>query len=86
MIGLPGTWLSSLIAKFRKLPLLSFLLWTRKAKRTRENSSKNQECKQSRNKVQADEKLTICKTRRKRNPSDLSHRGFSLDPTEIGTC
>lgn len=34
------------------------------------------EWKQSRNKVQADETPTICKTRRKRNPSDFSQRGF----------
>lgn len=78
VMGLPRTWPSPLTVKVRKLPLLRFFffsLWATKTKRTRKNNSNDQKCKQSRNKVKADEKLTILKIKRKRNPSELSRTG-----------
>ncbi|XP_021512867.1 uncharacterized protein C2orf78 homolog [Meriones unguiculatus] len=56
-----------------------------KTKWSRENSSKKTEGpKQSRNRVKAEEQPTIPKTKRKRNPPELSHNSFKKPRTHLG--
>ncbi|KAI0568468.1 DUF4629 domain-containing protein, partial [Pyrenophora tritici-repentis] len=47
------------------------------------NSKKTQELKQSRNRVKAEEKPTIPKTKRKRNPPELSQNSFKKPRTNL---
>ncbi|XP_051005611.1 uncharacterized protein C2orf78 homolog [Acomys russatus] len=52
---------------------------------TRENTSKKtEELKQSRKKVKTEEQPTIPKTKRKRNPPELSHNSFKKPRTHLG--
>ncbi|KAK7797341.1 hypothetical protein U0070_002414 [Myodes glareolus] len=56
-----------------------------KAKKTRENNSKKtEELKPSNHRVKAEEKSTIPKTKRKRNPPELSHDSFKKPRTHLG--
>ena len=56
-----------------------------KAKKTRENSSKKtEELKPSSHRVKAEEKPAIPKTKRKRNPPELSHDSFKKPRTHLG--
>ncbi|XP_052052997.1 uncharacterized protein C2orf78 homolog [Apodemus sylvaticus] len=48
------------------------------------NSKKTEELKQSRNRAKAEEKPTIPKTKRKRNPPELSHNSFKKPRTHLG--
>ncbi|GAB1291956.1 Predicted gene 5591 [Apodemus speciosus] len=48
------------------------------------NSKKTEELKQSRNRVKAEEKPTVPKTKRKRNPPELSHNSFKKPRTHLG--
>ena len=48
------------------------------------NSKKTEELKQSRNRVKAEEKPTIPKTKRKRNPPELSQNSFKKPRTHLG--
>ncbi|XP_055450682.1 uncharacterized protein C2orf78 homolog [Psammomys obesus] len=52
---------------------------------SRENSSKKtEEPKQSRNRVKTEEESTMPKTKRKRNPPELSHNSFKRPRTHLG--
>ncbi|XP_041500797.1 uncharacterized protein C2orf78 homolog [Microtus oregoni] len=56
-----------------------------KAKKTRENNSKKtEELKPSSHRVKAEEKPAIPKTKRKRNPPELSHDSFKKPRTHLG--
>ncbi|XP_041911549.1 LOW QUALITY PROTEIN: uncharacterized protein C2orf78 homolog [Arvicola amphibius] len=56
-----------------------------KAKKTRENNSKKtEELKPSNHRAKAEEKPTIPKTKRKRNPPELSHDSFKKPRTHLG--
>ncbi|XP_006997847.1 uncharacterized protein C2orf78 homolog [Peromyscus maniculatus bairdii] len=56
-----------------------------KTKRSRENNcKKTEELKQSRNRVKAEEKTTMPKNKRKRNPPELSHNSFKKPRTHLG--
>ncbi|GAB1291963.1 hypothetical protein APTSU1_000719400 [Apodemus speciosus] len=56
-----------------------------KTKWNRENNSKKtEELKQSRNRVKAEEKPTVPKTKMKRNPPELSHNSFKKPRTHLG--
>lgn len=56
-----------------------------KTKWTRENNSKKtEELKQSRNRVRAQEKPTISKSKIKRDPPELSHNSFKNPRTQLG--
>ncbi|GAB1291964.1 Predicted gene 5114 [Apodemus speciosus] len=48
------------------------------------NSKKTEELKQSRNRVKAEEKPTVPKTKRKRNPPELSQNNFKKPRTHLG--
>ncbi|XP_052052639.1 uncharacterized protein C2orf78 homolog [Apodemus sylvaticus] len=48
------------------------------------NSKKTEELKQSRNRAKAEEKPTIPKTKRKRNPPELSQNSFKKPRTHLG--
>ncbi|XP_034341855.1 uncharacterized protein C2orf78 homolog [Arvicanthis niloticus] len=48
------------------------------------NSKKTEELKQSRNRVRGEEKPTIPKTKRKKNPPELSQNNFKMPRTNLG--
>ncbi|KAK7807935.1 hypothetical protein U0070_000898, partial [Myodes glareolus] len=68
-----------------KRPSIAWAHQQDKAKETRENNSKKtEELKPSRHRVKAEEKPTIPKTKRKRNPPELSHDSFKKPRTHLG--
>ncbi|XP_028640116.1 uncharacterized protein C2orf78 homolog, partial [Grammomys surdaster] len=52
--------------------------------RPEKNSKKTEELKQSRNRVKGEEKPTISKTKRKRNPPEFSQNSFKKPRTNLG--
>nr|XP_048298011.1 uncharacterized protein C2orf78 homolog [Myodes glareolus] len=68
-----------------KRPRVAWAQGQNKAKKTRENNSKKtEELKPSNHRVKAEEKPTIPKTKRKRNPPELSHDSFKKPRTHLG--
>ncbi|XP_057617245.1 uncharacterized protein C2orf78 homolog [Chionomys nivalis] len=68
-----------------KRPSIARAQGKEKAKETREkNSKKTEELKPSRHRVKAEEKPAIPKTKRKRNPPELSHDSFKKPRTHLG--
>nr|XP_034378549.1 uncharacterized protein C2orf78 homolog [Arvicanthis niloticus] len=53
-------------------------------RRPENNSKKTEDLKQSRNRVRGEEKPTIPKTKRKRNPPELSQNSFKMPRTNLG--
>ncbi|XP_005372238.1 uncharacterized protein C2orf78 homolog [Microtus ochrogaster] len=68
-----------------KRPSVAMAQGKEKAKDTRENSSKKtEELEPSSHRVNAEEKPAIPKTKRKRNPPELSHDSFKKPRTHLG--